>query len=177
MVIVPIDLRTLRVNPRKGETRTPFCSRPATVKVSAKFLDGREAPEHVGGFILMRRERTSSEEEVVADYSRCIPEDFDPEKTKEAFKTVGGVVFAMEVDYGISWIEHAPEPTWLYGYLERDVPCGQCGNACATSAIETHYNEFGDYEESEMCPACGALDSFEYRFETVEEALARREGR
>lgn len=83
---------------------------------------------------------------------------------------------SMRRDPPIEIYAAVDEPEYLYDYdNESPVTCSNCGTTMPIGKVETieWVNEDGDDVESEVCPVCKEHDTFNYKLESVYDALKR----
>ncbi len=84
------------------------------------------------------------------------------------FKILPGQ-WEMESDNNIETIYHLPIGEYSYEYENTPIECNECKNLIPFKEIE-HDWEDNDVE-FEFCPICKEIDTFEYEFQSIEEAL------
>src|SRR5579859_3338393 len=72
----------------------------------------------------------------------------------------------------IETIHHLPIPKYSFKYENTLIECSECKNLIPRNEIEhdSYYIEDDDIDY-EICPICKAHDSFDYEFESIDDAL------
>lgn len=163
MIIVKIDLATLRKNPYAGKDYIRVQGN-RTIRFE---LEGGVLPSFMVGNPLV----DVMEETFDGKFAGFFLNDEPIEqltKLQEPYK------WNLEVDNGIMEIPTMPQPLYLYEYENVVVKCSNCNEDVALENIETDYTDEGTRYET--CPNCGDIDSFpEVQYETLDEALKRKD--
>lgn len=77
------------------------------------------------------------------------------------------------------WIEHRGMdygPQYYYKHIPIPLECSDCGKFTMSDELEqtTVINEDGDEFEMDKCPYCDELKTFNYSYETIYQALKRK---
>lgn len=168
-VIVRIDRSTLKRNPRAGATMTPIQVRPTESVVTIRRgranytlsscgevrIDGTRL---IGNFICRE----------------AIGEGYDPAIFGEVrqWEIEQSEVLTSRVDAGMEFVEHRPEPQWLFDYLPTLVTCRECGETFDAMELQSDAQVVSDDGDeafsSEVCPKCGAWDCCDLKYEQPE---------
>lgn len=89
-----------------------------------------------------------------------------PSELRKMFKDIKDA--EITVTYERHQIDHLPEPEYFYNYLNPKVKCSECKES-------VHVNDILDDDETgaDKCPKCYVNYTFDYRYETINEALIR----
>lgn len=153
--IIPIDRKTIKPNPRAGETRTYIPGpRQATFHISGKLpeflIDGENihltvirhtgpnAPEYTGHII---------DDETI---SKCVE-----------------LGISVTINGDRKNYDHHPIPTHDYEYENIEIKCQSCGHMMRVNDLESDTVFLGDdeYYSSSVCPKCYTLDCCEIEYE------------
>jgi hypothetical protein len=175
---IGIDLNSIRVNPRAGETRTVIPGLK-TIKISGVGdAENLEAIKNHDGIILTdvttyfsaANGRTSFEATMVAKNQDAIE---DVKKYMEKY-SVG-----IEQDAHVC--NHNPLPKWLYEHEDIKITCSACDSESNLSACQSKergvlYDDDTDtWSDVWTCPKCGDSSVEDFYFESIDEALKRLE--
>lgn len=80
--------------------------------------------------------------------------------------------YEIESNNNIETVNHFPIPKYSFQYENTPIECSECKNLIPRDEIEqdSYYTEDDDIDY-EICPICKAHDSFEYEFESIDDAL------
>lgn len=169
MNIIKIDRKSIKVNPRAGETSTVV---PGPVQVTLIFQgeipDWLNEVDYViteweesdfgdyiepGAMLVSRRHIHKTYTVQLINYNEAIMN-----RLYEYFQETGNV----SIDYSneLHTFHHRPEPNYFYKYQNNTVTCCECGHK------EKYFNLIQQDVET-MCPQCFDLDGMQYRHEDI----------
>jgi hypothetical protein len=67
-------------------------------------------------------------------------------------------------------------PEYYYEYKNQFVTCNNCGSKVRFNEIKNGYviDEYGEEHNADKCPICNEFDSFDYKLESIGEALNKK---
>lgn len=161
-MLIKIVRESIIKNPTAGKTRTAvFGPRDITFSIAGKLPNFLKEHEDV----IITKIYGS-----VEDPSRT--EGYLLNESKQKLFSSLKTPWTIDVDNNVQFIDHMPEPNYLYQYEDPELKCLDCGKSCKVSEIET--NSDSEYN-LEQCPNCKAIESFEeYRYENINDVLKEK---
>jgi hypothetical protein len=78
--------------------------------------------------------------------------------------------FVIRMNREIQTIHHFPEPKYLYKYENPKIECSNCHSMVAVNNIE---EDEVDDNMVKICPICGSFNTFEYKYEKIQDVLKK----
>ncbi len=78
-----------------------------------------------------------------------------------------------------TYVFHAPDPKFIYQYENTRIRCNNCKQLIPQAKIDKKYiNSISKCVDTDLsydvCPLCDECNTFEYEYETIEQALIRK---
>lgn len=72
-------------------------------------------------------------------------------------------------------VQCGPQSKYLYQYTNPLIQCDNCNSKVRFKDIKTDYihDSDGDEHNVDKCPICGDIDTFDYKYESIQDALKR----
>lgn len=162
--LILIDRLSIKKNPNSGsmETRVPVlreCSFEYHAKVIPEWLKTQPV-EVISTYTNNDGIVATTIHELV-----CIG-DFDALFAKMVeMKDPAVKKYVDNINY--TTIRHAPERKWNYKYENTSVTCGECNNKIPHNELLETDDDFG----ADLCPKCRAVQSFDYKYEDINEVV------
>lgn len=161
MQIIPIKKSSIKKNPDAGKTEySIFQGSTITGTWKGKMPKWLESKVHILSVSLSLTSDTEHEFQM---------EQIDEKLIKRITESGNGTI-NIEHNYA-HCSSMFPEPEFTYEYHNPLIECSECSEQVRYNDIETRYvhNEDGDEFNADQCPKCGALNSFEYRLQRIDE--------
>jgi hypothetical protein len=161
MVLIKIDRRTIRKNPTAGST-THHISGPTEITVEYK---GDMPKRWSNLFTLTSRKIEDGNVITIWDGGYNV----GPNDIKRLLKDPNVINVTEHRDYQTIF-SVTPDPDYLYKYLNPPIECNICHEKVKFKSIGEHDAHDGAVT-MDVCPNCGAYDSFEYELEKIQDVV------
>lgn len=178
MTTVRIDLRTLKKNPNAGNTMSHVHGKTeAYIEFTCKDQDIEKKLEDmiyiVGKYVSFPLGNVKIEAHVDHNsIKKIIPKLLKLGVKNENIK--------FSVNHNVETIYHQPEREYFYSYLDTKVKCEHCSEEFSHKELmdDEVYDSVDDeyYFTTNVCPACGAAHCCDFSYETINQALERKNG-
>ena len=172
MDLIKINLDTIQSNPNAGNTRSFM---PMGMEGTLTLITNSETlPKSLKGIVKIIKTNTIFHNSDFRVSIECIIVD----KFKEIHKIVSEcpeiINHSISITNNVQTIEHAPEPQYFFKREDAKVLCAHCDKLSDHRTITKWADDYG-HGQYDICPHCGELDTFHYKFETIQEALERKQ--
>lgn len=159
MVVIKIDRSSIKKNPNAGKQFTNVQGM-REVKFSCYLTVSEfEKLNNTRGVIISEyRDSPNSDKLNVSGYLDDIE-----------FASLLPDTHEIEAKIHVEKVYHLPLPNWLYKHEDTKIICDECGSLVLYRNIEKDYDDDG--VDFDVCPICKNVNTFEYEFETIDEAL------
>jgi len=174
---IPINLSTLKKNPRAGQTQSLLLGRKEfQIQMGADYIPDMKKIKDLGIAIQKMQSGDGVYRTWVADgilFKKIdVDKEPDPEEIKKNLSAMG-ISSETSMTQHHEVIRHHPLPNWLFEYEKTEVQCEHCEKCFSYTQLgsDCYYDDQGEIYDDSICPKCGAWYCCDVEFQRVEDVL------
>lgn len=165
MTLIKIKKSSIRKNP---DAYIKSYRLPASSEATGTYKG--DLPEWLNDKVIVTSAQYSTHDEPELEFTFITPVYIGIAKRLSEDKNATLTITNNYVD-----VQCSPQPEYLYNYTNPVLKCSNCNASVRFNSIQTDYIQDSDGDERtvDKCPICNELETFDYKFESIADALKR----